>query len=338
MLSLFGALLLAGAPALATDTLKPGDPAPALSVETWLKGEPVAAFEKGKVYVVEFWATWCGPCIASMPHLSDLQAQYKEQGLTLIGLTSEDPRNPLDAARAMVEEKGDTMAYTVAWDRGRETNSAYMQAAGQNGIPCSFLIDKQGRIAYIGHPLWLDEPLAAVVAGTWKAEKDNELLEAAKKEFASLSRERDPKAALKSIQRFEREFPAYAARVEDLRFRHSLAAGKFDDASEVGARLVERHAQKKNAVGLNEIAWTIVDPKATWKKRDLELALRAASQANEILGDKDPAVLDTLARVHFLKGDAARAIELQRRAVELAEEGMKASLQKTLAEYEKKAS
>jgi hypothetical protein len=236
------------------------------------------------------------------------------------------------------KKKGDAMAYTVAWDRGRETYAAYMQAAGQNGIPCSFLIDKQGRIAYIGHPLWLDEPLAAVVAGTWKVAKDSEVLAAAQKELASLSREKDPKAALKEIQRFEREFPAYAARVEDLRFRHSLAAGKFDDASEVGGRLVERHAQKKNAAGLNELAWTIVDPKATWKKRDLELALRAASKANELSGDKDPAVLDTLARVHFLKGDAARAIEIQRRAVELAEEGMKADLEKALAEYEKKAS
>lgn len=39
--------------------LKPGDPAPALKIDKWVKGQPVEAFEKGKVYVVEFWATWC---------------------------------------------------------------------------------------------------------------------------------------------------------------------------------------------------------------------------------------------------------------------------------------
>jgi thiol-disulfide isomerase/thioredoxin len=53
------------------------DPAPPLKVSKWLKGEEVKRFEPGKVYVVEFWATWCGPCIAFMPHLAELQAESR---------------------------------------------------------------------------------------------------------------------------------------------------------------------------------------------------------------------------------------------------------------------
>lgn len=53
-----------------------GSPAPPLYIQSWLKGEPVNQLEKGKVYVVEFWATWCGPCIAGMPHLSEVAEKF----------------------------------------------------------------------------------------------------------------------------------------------------------------------------------------------------------------------------------------------------------------------
>jgi thiol-disulfide isomerase/thioredoxin len=152
--------------------LKVGDAAPSLSVEKWVKGEPVTGFEKGRVYVVEFWATWCGPCIASMPHMTELQAQYKDQ-VTVISVTSADPKNTLDKVEAMVKDKGDEgMGYTVAWDKGRETNDAYMKAAGQNGIPCAFIVDAESKVAWIGHPRRMDEKLAEVVRGAGKVKKE----------------------------------------------------------------------------------------------------------------------------------------------------------------------
>src|SRR4051812_29303183 len=61
-------------------SLNVGDPAPALKASQWLQGEAVPTFTPGHVYVVEFWATWCGPCLQMMPHVAELQAQYRDQG------------------------------------------------------------------------------------------------------------------------------------------------------------------------------------------------------------------------------------------------------------------
>src|SRR5713101_3891226 len=74
------ALVLAGEP-----TLKVGDPAPKLQNGKWIQGEPVTAFKEGKAYLVEFWATWCPPCRASIPHLNEIHNKYKDQGLVIIG-------------------------------------------------------------------------------------------------------------------------------------------------------------------------------------------------------------------------------------------------------------
>jgi thiol-disulfide isomerase/thioredoxin len=60
-------------------TLKVGDPAPKLHVSKWLNGDPVEKLEKGTTYVIECWATWCGPCRASIPHVSELNTKYKDK-------------------------------------------------------------------------------------------------------------------------------------------------------------------------------------------------------------------------------------------------------------------
>src|SRR5438876_8031237 len=93
----------AAAPETKGPTLNIGDRAPALKIDKWVKGEPVTEFQTGKVYVVEFWATWCGPCIKSMPHNTEVQKKFKDKGVTVIGVTSEDTRgNKLPKVEKMV--------------------------------------------------------------------------------------------------------------------------------------------------------------------------------------------------------------------------------------------
>src|SRR5262249_7109213 len=111
--------------------LKVGDPAPALKASKWLQGDEVKAFEPGQVYVVEFWATWCGPCISFMPDLADLQSQYKDQGVTCVGFTARDlldvPGNTAEKVAAFVKKRGPKLPYTFAYAADRTASDAWMK-------------------------------------------------------------------------------------------------------------------------------------------------------------------------------------------------------------------
>ena len=163
----------AGAQEFGPQPLALFDPAPELSVKV-VKGKPVTLAEgKGeKVYVVEFWATWCAPCKYSIPHLSALQRKYASQGLVVIGISDED----LATVQPYVAKMGDEMDYTVALDENKATGNRYMKPFGLNSIPQAFVIDKDGRIIWYGHPMdpVLEELVDAVLEAPSEAEQARE--------------------------------------------------------------------------------------------------------------------------------------------------------------------
>ncbi|HTV34550.1 MAG TPA: TlpA disulfide reductase family protein [Methylocella sp.] len=162
-----------------------GDRTPDLRLADFLKGEPLSQLELGKVYVLEFWATWCGPCRTSVPHLSDLQEKYPQ--VIFIGVTAYEPN--IDAVKAFVEKMGDQIRYRIAieeslagragWEGGWMTKH-WLEAGYQRGIPAAFIVNQTGQIAWIGHPIELDDPLAAIINGSWdlstKAQAYGEML------------------------------------------------------------------------------------------------------------------------------------------------------------------
>jgi thiol-disulfide isomerase/thioredoxin len=151
-------------------SLNLGDPAPPLRVGDWIKGASVKRFEKGQVYVLEFWATWCKPCIAAMPHLSDLARNYKNK-VTFIGMDIYEGKlkspKSIRQVKAFVDSMGQRMDYLVATEDSKYTVADWMKASGEQGIPTTFIVNGEGKLAWIGHPMELDEVLGKVVNNTW---------------------------------------------------------------------------------------------------------------------------------------------------------------------------
>jgi thiol-disulfide isomerase/thioredoxin len=306
-------LFIIAAPVLATEL---GDPAPPLKVKEWVKGKPVdLKAGKGKnIYVIEFWATWCLPCIKGMPHLTELQEKYKDKGLVIVSVTAEDRRQDLPKVKEFVKDNDSKMGYVVAYDDGRATTEAYRGAFDINTIPHAFVIDKQGRLAWHGNPNGpgMETALEELLAGKYDLEK-------AKKADA------EARAILRN-----------RAKARELMTSYFEAVSESEDA-EAANKLAKELMPliEKDPMSLNELSWDILTRKDVLH-RDLELALRAAKIAVKLTEEKDAAILDTYARALWDTGEKEKALEYQRKAVRVCDDDRtKADLEKVLKEYER---
>jgi thiol-disulfide isomerase/thioredoxin len=306
--------------------LEAGDPAPPLKVSKWLQGEEVKGFEKGKVYVVEFWATWCGPCIAFMPHLANLQAEYKDKGVTVIGFTSRDilgkADHAEDAVAAFVRKNGPKLKYTFAYADEGAAAEAWLKAAGREGIPCSFVVDKSGRIAYIGHPMYLSLVLTRVVDGDKGARAIGDEMAKVEAEYAAVSAgmARDPKAGLRALKAFEARYPPLADFVPSMRAKLSYLP-KYGEAGEAKAYaegLVARAVKRTDRLTLTLVASILRLGDGKEDKELLAIAVKAADAEVRLTGGTDAQTLINLASTWSAAGDVAKAKEYARKAVEAA--------------------
>lgn len=127
-----------------------GRAAPRFAAQKWLSATPNTA---GKFVLVDFWATWCGPCRRSIPELNKLHAQFKDR-LVVIGLSDESEAD-------VKKMKSPAIDYAVAID----TSATMMRAVGVEGIPHALLLDPKGIVRFEGHPGYLNEKnVAALLA------------------------------------------------------------------------------------------------------------------------------------------------------------------------------
>jgi thiol-disulfide isomerase/thioredoxin len=335
-----------------------GSPAPALDIEHWIQDgngffKPVKKFEDGKVYVVEFWATWCGPCIGSMPHLAELQQKYRGRGVQIISISDETPEevntllekeNP-DVGKTFAEI---TSAYSLTTDPDGSSHKDYMEAAKQQGIPTSFIVGKTGQIEWIGHPMELDEPLAAVVAGSWDREafKQAQLAKAefenAMQRISMLAGAEKYADAIKLADEQLKKVEDDQAREELTRMRNSLklAAGQLDD--DVLKYFQSELAKLKgNPVSVGRFGYFLASIRQGGGEIGSladEAIAELNNEAKKADDDLKPLLFHAMARLHNASGQLPQAIAAQKQAIELSDGRQKDRLTEELAELEKTAS
>lgn len=329
-----------------TKELTVGSPAPKLDVGKWVQGEPVKGFEREKAYVVEFWATWCGPCVASIPHINDLHQKFKDKGLVVIGQNVWE--RDIAKVEPFIKKMGDKMTYRVALDSGMgdkgKMAETWMEAAGQNGIPAAFVVDKKGRIAWIGHPMSLKESLleevldgkfdVANAAAEYEKKRQREKAEQSLwQEYSKSVRAKEWDQADAALTKLENMRPPDERdQLAMRRFQLNLDRKDYPAAYKLAARLSE--ANPEDAMMQNQLAWVIATRKGI-EQRNLGLAEKIARRANDAAKGKNAEILDTLARVLFLKGEKDAAIKYQAEAVSFAAGERKELFEKALESYKK---
>lgn len=286
------------------DELSIGSVAPEIEISHWVKGEKFRlqdSIKKGTITVIEFWATWCGPCLKTIPHLTELQKKYKE--LTIIGISDEE----VNTVKSFVEDMGDDMDYTVAVDRDEQTSKKYLEATGIEGIPHAYIIDKHGKLVWFGHPLDdMEEVIKGLISGTFDTKKYHER----KNEYEKIRN-------LCGVYLFL-----------------TLSTDEKDLIKTVANLILLRATVDSQA--LSELAREIAIS-GEMKNPDLDYAVQLTKKAMELSKNKNYFSIDTHATVLFRQGKKKEAMQYKEMAINLCEDPeIKEILQEELKELQQR--
>lgn len=252
-----------------------GEPAPPLMVKEWIKGKPVEVKAGTNIIVVDIFTTSSLACRASITNLNEAQKRFQGQGLVVVGVSEESP----DQIRKFLQQEGAKIEYAIAADDQRQTSLKYMMPVHQRGVPCAFVVGKDGRLLWYGNPLYdLDKVLDQIITGHYDVEQ--------------------------------------AARIDLARnqMRQYLAVAHTGDPRVRTAGLRLLAARTNNVALLCDLAFQISTAPGI-AKRDFALADAALNQAEKVAPTNSTRVAVTRAVLLFESGRKGEGLALARQTI-----------------------
>jgi len=311
-----------------------GDDAPQFSIAWWLKGK-AGGVESGKVNVVEFWATWCAPCIGNFPHLSEVAEKYKSKDVSVYGISIFERKGvELDSLKRFVAgPKGETMHFVVgADDTSKFMATNWVRAAGQRGIPFSMIVDQNGKIAWMGHPILIDKPLEQIVAGSWNLKKErlkfieNKRLDSVDgsmiTQFNGYITNKNYSAGLLTIDSLLKKEPGLKYRHYTSHFTFVYLVNTDPEKAASFARETWAHNEIPDWKGVSDMVFYVASKKM---KMPSSLYILGADALQAQIDHypwamNEPVTYDQIANFYFLANEKQKAIDAENKAIAKAKD------------------
>ncbi|MEX2746465.1 peroxiredoxin family protein [Rhizobium mongolense] len=147
-------------------------PAPSINVQHWLRGDPLSNFQPGKIYILEFFSTTCSGCGPALSDAAQLQEEFSDMGVEVIGVAANEEATTADEARAQVDawvtKWLPNTNIRIAFDHSGEMAKHWLDASLTFHVPQAFIVDRDGSIAFIEDSNSLEDVLPKVIDGSWR--------------------------------------------------------------------------------------------------------------------------------------------------------------------------
>ncbi|MDX2149828.1 MAG: redoxin family protein [Bryobacteraceae bacterium] len=309
----------------------------------WLQKDPGGTFQKGHVYVVDLWGTWCPPCLAELPKLKALAEKHAGR-MTLLAVAVY-PESGMPVSQ-FLKVKGELMPYPVGEDIGERVVKRFddgLGGLGSGSYPLKAIVDRQGRIAYLGrgYPMaGFDEALRAVLEDRHDVERaaaaHRQAIET-RKRLAAVIADAD---ARETARDFDGAAEAYRKLLAEDAGLFALPAGSIYSgmrkavgkakANAWAVELLEKRltgddaryawplAQLAQSIALRPGAGEVAHEDNT--AEDFDLAERCARRSIALMKGRDPWRLESLAMVLWARGKRDEARKAMDEAVRVGRE------------------